>query len=145
MKKAGMQWKGLTCNEKWSMKIPATMKSGQWKGLMLWLLIVTGSCKPKFNHWFDFVHSAISSLLDTLVLRQVLLWITAFLLPACYALNNNTVGLCDALCLKDCGIKIWYLIICWQCPVLSLQCLKTYLFELKWDSKSKDSTVWGWS
>ena len=73
---------------------------------VLRLLIITGSCKPKFNCWF-LVRSFYDQFsIDTVVLRQLLLWITAFLLPAHYALNNNTVGSCDALHLKDCCIEI---------------------------------------
>jgi len=56
-----------------------------------------------------------SSLLDTVILRWLLLWITACLLPAHYALNNDTVGSHDALHPGDCCIEIQCLVIHWQC------------------------------
>jgi len=87
--------------------------------VMLQLLIIMGSCKPKFNHQF-LVHLLYDQFYpDTVVLRQLLLWVTAFLLPAHYALNNDTVGSHDALCLRDCCIEIWWYAD--ECSVLSLQ------------------------
>ena len=59
-----------------------------------------GCCKPKFNCRF-LVCLFFNQFSDRHCrsIRQLLCWITAFLLSLRYALNNDSTGSCNTLCL----------------------------------------------